>query len=1147
MASNESTTGTAAGSQVVGKVFVQYGTAKAVAADGTERALAPNSPIFAHDQIITDSDGSVSIMIDGHDGAPATQLDLGRMSHITIDEDVYAGAAPGVTADATAEADKIQQALLAGDQPIDLDATAAGGDAGAGGGVTSPFSLSLTGAEGQVGSGAGTTGPGYSGTGGGALQSDLNNAPVITSAAQVGVVSEGDPSHGVSMTATGLVTYTDLDAQDTHSFSLVGAEATHGTASVDQNGAWHYTVTDAGAVDALAAGQHMADSFTVQVADNNGGLVTQVVTIDIIGTNDAPVITSAAQLGVVSEGDPSHGVSMTATGLVTYTDVDTTDTHTFSLVGTAAAHGTASVDQNGAWHYTVTDAGAVDALAQGEHMADSFTVQVADHNGGLATQVVTIDIIGTNDAPVITSVAQFGAVSEGDGHPAADMTATGQVTFTDVDTTDTHTLSVLTDAAHKAAYGTASVDADGTWHYTVTDNGAVDALAKGQILSDSFTVQVDDHNGGIATQVVNIDITGTADVYAHPDIATVNEPIVGADLVVSGTYNVTIVLDTSGSMAGDKILLAKNAINNLLTEYGGVNGANAGNVHVLIVGFDDHTENSGWLSLGDAKAYVSDPSHLHAGGNTNYELALDTTITAFNALTPTADNNVLYFLSDGEPTIGGLHNGHHLASGDITTWEGFLTTHSMDAYAVGIGTHNAADQDLTAVAYSADHPITGPDAGANTPIIVTHAGDLDAALHTIVVPGGLTTSTINGDVSGNDTPIGATVTAIHYTGADGNGHDLSVAVDGDTTVATQLGVLTISADGHYHYTATHAVSADAYDVFTYTIADGDHPNDTSQSTLTITVDSLPEAHDVSAAVPDSHITIDTGHLMPDMVHITADVMGVAGATATLIHNGDAFGINSSVDGSGSSTAPGYSHEINYLGNGHSEVMSFELQNDAGEAAAGQIATHATVEINAFYADEAGVGHEVGSYALFNNGAPVGQGPTTFTAPEGSDGSYHLNITGPAGGFDEIRFSALPGTHQGTGGDSSDYNVKSVTFDLTSVKTGNLLADSTLPGHFGGDGGHVDSIAALHHDTGATIAGAGHSDTTFGDGLHVTGEYGGVLDVNPSTGVYTYTAPNHGTTTVEGHETFNFTLIDGDGDTSSAHLDMLIHHDPVLPG
>ena len=51
--------------------------------------------------------------------------------------------------------------------------------------------------------------------------------------------------------------------------------------------------------------------------------------------------------------------------------------------------------RDGTWHYTVSDSGAVDALAVGEHLADSFTVQVDDHNGGLATQVVT----STSPAP----------------------------------------------------------------------------------------------------------------------------------------------------------------------------------------------------------------------------------------------------------------------------------------------------------------------------------------------------------------------------------------------------------------------------------------------------------------------------------------------------------------------------------------------------------------------------------------------------------------------------------------------------------------------------------------------------------------------------------------------------------------------------
>jgi Ca2+-binding RTX toxin-like protein len=148
------TTATGAGSQVVGKVFVLYGTVKAVATDGTVRVLTPNSPIYADDRIITGADGSISIKFDG---PPVTQLDLGRMTEIVIDEDVYGGVSPEVATEAAADAEKIQEALLAGDEEIDLEATAAGGDAGAGGGH-SVVVFDLDGNEVTPGSGADTTG-----------------------------------------------------------------------------------------------------------------------------------------------------------------------------------------------------------------------------------------------------------------------------------------------------------------------------------------------------------------------------------------------------------------------------------------------------------------------------------------------------------------------------------------------------------------------------------------------------------------------------------------------------------------------------------------------------------------------------------------------------------------------------------------------------------------------------------------------------------------------------------------------------------------------------------------------------------------------------------------------------------------------------
>jgi len=135
MADIESAPLSETGNQVVGKVAVLYGTVKAMAPDGTVRILDVNSPVYADDRIITESDGAVSIVLND----PAqTHLDIGRMSDVVIDEDVYGGVAPEDVAEAAAEVEEIQQALLEGEDTgdIEMEATAAGGAASAGGGIT---------------------------------------------------------------------------------------------------------------------------------------------------------------------------------------------------------------------------------------------------------------------------------------------------------------------------------------------------------------------------------------------------------------------------------------------------------------------------------------------------------------------------------------------------------------------------------------------------------------------------------------------------------------------------------------------------------------------------------------------------------------------------------------------------------------------------------------------------------------------------------------------------------------------------------------------------------------------------------------------------------------------------------------------------
>jgi len=89
------------------------------------------------------------------------------------------------------------------------------------------------------------------------------------------------------------------------------------------------------------------------------------------------------------------------------------------------------------------------------------------------------------------------------------------------------------------------------------------------------------------------------------------------------------------------------------------------------------------------------------------------------------------------------------------------------------------------------------------------------------------------------------------------------------------------------------------------------------------------------------------------------------------------------------------------------------------------ATSAEVDLAAFFSSENGVGNEKGQVELFSHG--VSLGVVEFTASDVS-GDHTFTING-FGAFDELRFTALEGTDDAGGGDSSDYYVKKITFDV----------------------------------------------------------------------------------------------------------------------
>ncbi|MDP9940041.1 retention module-containing protein [Ectopseudomonas alcaliphila] len=225
--------------------------------------------------------------------------------------------------------------------------------------------------------------------------------------------------------------------------------------------------------------------------------------------------------------------------------------------------------------------------------------------------------------------------------------------------------------------------------------------------------------------------------------------------------SLTLVLDISLSMAGAKLAALKQAVIALAQGYADLSAP----VHVNLITF-----NSGAAEIGDFTfSSVGDPGYtalltavngLSVSGFTNYEQALDVAkaqiTNDINA--PGADpaqQHKLYFISDGEPTVGA--QGATLTAWINDNWTNFINaTDSLTAHSVGLS-------------------FTGSFMGqiaSDGSVINSAPGSLSETLLDLADLGG----SVSGDVLANDS-----------LGADGLGRIESVSVDGQTFSLNQAG------------------------------------------------------------------------------------------------------------------------------------------------------------------------------------------------------------------------------------------------------------------------------------------------------------------------------------------------------------------------
>ena len=155
-----------------------------------------------------------------------------------------------------------------------------------------------------------------------------------------------------------------------------------------------------------------------------------------------------------------------------FTDVDLTNTgHTATVIDVSASGATggilpgalgeaelmsffdinsvvkASGSSNGTINTTFSAPDlAFDYLSAGETVDITYTIRLNDNAGGISTQTVVVTVVGTNDKPVVLAFPESAHLTEDRNLSGGNLTAQGDFLFSDIDLSDTHTVSTTVTA-----------------------------------------------------------------------------------------------------------------------------------------------------------------------------------------------------------------------------------------------------------------------------------------------------------------------------------------------------------------------------------------------------------------------------------------------------------------------------------------------------------------------------------------------------------------------------------------------------------------------------------------------------------------------------------------------------------------------------
>ncbi|WP_321500773.1 VCBS domain-containing protein [Breoghania sp.] len=697
------------------------------------------------------------------------------------------------------------------------------------------------------------------------------------------------------------------DRVDTALNNLLGPETTPAALVATDDVASGSPGTSGGA--ALEEGAD-DNSVSLNVLTSNGNLTDTIDATGNVLTNDvnsdglAPLEVIAIASGGTNE---SADVSASAAGVV------------------AGRYGTLTLNADGTYTYVIDNRDpAVEALlSTSTPLEDVFTYTIDDGIGGTASATLTVQIRGSNDAPVAAddyNVAKESLLSDSTAYSGSDTVgavATGDVTLNDADLDHSE--------ADKTIVGLDETGAATAGTYTASGASTTLTFATStNINSVSVGANVFwDQDSDTGTKQVAVAVSDGAATPTYTLITVTAK----ADGEVAGTTDFTLSATPTHYWNGAAWTAFTDVTAQLGSgaryfEFGAANGnvaANSAKGGTLILdGVDvvvsvDITGASGSIYEGmvvtaldgstsvlPSGTVVTKVNHDGSGNITSIELsndfspkpsdpsgyALSFTMPTGGDTTITTAYGTLELLSDGSYTYTPIANNPLLDAGE-TVVESF-TYIMQDA----LGAKSEATLHITVVGSGTNDPVAGNDA------------------ITAVEAGGISNGTAGSDPSAtaspnrlidNDTTDTSNFPNKYVSGVTsvetGNSGDPAASSEaantgtGPAVVVGKYGTFTVGADGSYVYTVDNAnptvealrISGETLsETFTYVVKNYDVGNSTlgGVDTAVVTV-TIQGANDAPVAANDS-VTATAGLAAPTGNVLNNDVDVDAGDTKTVL-------------------------------------------------------------------------------------------------------------------------------------------------------------------------------------------------------------------------------------------------------------------------